>query len=122
MPDWSYRTVLRPLLFALPARTARDLSLATMGALGSAWPGRLLIDLLGHMRPPDGLAVTVAGLTFPSRMGIGCGLDPDLRATSALARFGCGFVEVGPIVAMRRSARRRRPRRAGRSRGGRGST
>jgi len=32
-------------------------------------------------------------------MGIGCGLDPELRATSALARFGCGFVEVGPIVA-----------------------
>ncbi|MFI4944197.1 MAG: hypothetical protein ACHP85_13080 [Burkholderiales bacterium] len=98
MPDWSYRTVLRPLLFALPARTARDVSLATMGVLGSAWPGRLLIDLLGHMRPADGLAVSVAGLTFPSRMGLGCGLDPGLRATSALARFGCGFVEVGPIV------------------------
>jgi dihydroorotate dehydrogenase len=99
MPDWSYRTVLRPMLFALPPRAARDLSLGTMGALGSAWPGRLLIDLLGHMRPADGLTVTVAGLTFPSRMGIGCGLDPALRATSALARFGCGFVEVGPILA-----------------------
>jgi dihydroorotate dehydrogenase len=98
MPDWSYRTTLRPLLFALPARTARDLALGTMGALGSAWPGRLLIDLLGHMRPPDGLGVRFAGLSFPSRMGIGCGLDPALRATSALARFGCGFVEVGPIV------------------------
>jgi dihydroorotate dehydrogenase len=98
MPDWSYRTVLRPMLFALPARTARDLSLATMGALGSVWPGRLLIDLLGHMRPADGLAVTVAGLLFPSRMGLGCGLDPGLRATGALARLGCGFVEVGPIV------------------------
>jgi dihydroorotate dehydrogenase len=98
MPDWSYRTVLRPMLFALPARTGRDLSLATMGALASVWPGRLLIDLLGHMRPPDGLGVTVAGLTFPSRMGIGCGLDPGLRATGALVRFGSGFVEVGPIV------------------------
>ena len=98
MPDWSYRTTLRPLLFALPARTARDLALTSMGVLGSAWPGRLLIDLLGHMRPADGLGVTVAGLCFPSRMGIGCGLDPALRATSALARFGCGFVEVGPIV------------------------
>ena len=98
MPDWSYRTVLRPVLFALPARTARDVSLATMGVLGSAWPGRLLIDLLGHMRPADGLAVSVGGLAFPSRMGLGCGLDPGLRATSALARFGCGFVEVGPIV------------------------
>ena len=25
-------------------------------------------------------------------MGLGCGLDPGLRATSALARFGCGFL------------------------------
>ncbi len=98
MPDWSYRTTLRPVLFALPARTARDLALITMGALGSTGPGRLLIDLLGHMRPPDGLGATLAGLSFPSRMGIGCGLNPALRATGALARFGCGFVEVGPIV------------------------
>ncbi len=98
MPDWSYRTALRPLLFALPPRTARDLSLAVMGALGSLSPGRLVIDLLGHMRPDDGLRVSLAGLTFPSRMGLGCGLDPHVRATSALARFGCGFVEVGPIA------------------------
>ena len=62
------------------------------GALGSVWPGRLTIDLLGHMRPADRLAVTVAGLDFPSRMGLGCGLDPGLRVISALARFGCGFL------------------------------
>ena len=55
MPDWSYRTVLRPALFALPPRAARDLSLGVMGALGRSWPGRLLIDFLGHMRAPDGL-------------------------------------------------------------------
>src|SRR5215218_5484780 len=104
MPDWSYRTVLRPLLFALPPRAARDLSLAVIGALGSIPPGRLVIDLLGHMRPSNRLAVTIAGLAFPSRMGIGCGLDPALRATSALARFGSGFVEVGPILAGPRGA------------------
>ena len=79
MPDWSYRTVLRPVLFALPPCPAsRDLALSVMGALGSAWPGRLLIDLLGHMRPPEGIGVTLAGLTFPSRMGPG--LRPPFRA------------------------------------------
>jgi hypothetical protein len=98
MPDWSYRTVLAPVLFALPPRASRDLALSVMGLLGRAWPGRLLIDLLGHMRPPDGIGVTLAGLPFRSRMGLGCALDPELRATGALARFGCGFVEVGPVV------------------------
>ncbi len=98
MPDWSYRTVLAPVLFALPPRASRDVALTIMGGLGRTWPGRLLIDLLGHMRPPDGIGVTLAGLAFPSRMGLGCALDPELRATSALARFGCGFVEVGPLV------------------------
>ena len=68
-----------------------------MGLLGRTWIGRTLIDLLGHMRAPDGVGVTLAGLAFPSRVGLGCHLDPALRATGALARFGCGFVEVGPI-------------------------
>ena len=31
MPDWSYRTVLRPLLFLFPPETARDLSLRMIG-------------------------------------------------------------------------------------------
>jgi dihydroorotate dehydrogenase len=103
MPDWSYRTVLRPALFALPARPARDLSLATVGFLGRTWAGRSLIDLLGHMRPPDGLRVVVAERTFPSPMGLGCGIDPALAATGALTRFGAGFIEVGPIGSRRRA-------------------
>jgi dihydroorotate dehydrogenase len=102
MPDWSYRTVLRPVLGALPSRVGRDLALGAMGVLGRAWAGRALIDLLGHMRAPEGLRVAVTGLTFPSPMGIGAGLDPELRATSALARFGAGFIEVGPVVPVAR--------------------
>jgi len=31
MPDWSYRTLLRPFLFRLPPVVARDLSLGVMG-------------------------------------------------------------------------------------------
>ena len=98
MPDWSYRTVLQPLLFALPPAAARDLALGAIGALGANAVGRALIDLLGHMRAPDGVRVTVAGIDFPSPAGIGCALDPAARATSGLARFGAGFVEVGPIA------------------------
>jgi hypothetical protein len=93
---------LRPALGLLPPRAARDLALGSMGLLGRAWAGRALIDFLGHMRAPDGLRLRLAGLDFPSPMGIGAGLDPHLRATGALARFGGGFVEVGPIVPLAR--------------------
>jgi dihydroorotate dehydrogenase len=98
MPDWSYRTVLRPLLFRLPPVVARDLTIGVTGGLGRSPVGRALIDLLGHMRPPEALRAQHLGLTFPSVVGLGCGLDPGARALRAFARFGFGFVEVGPVA------------------------
>ena len=98
MPDWSYRTVLRPALFALPARAGRDVALGVMGTLGRVWAGRALIDFLGHMRAPAALRTTRLGVAFPSRVGFSGCLDPGLRATEALGRFGVGFVEVGPFA------------------------
>src|SRR4029450_264339 len=98
MPDWSYRTVLRPFLFRLPVRGARALSLRVMGPLGRSAAGRALIDFLGHMRAPDALRCDAMGPALPSRVGLGCGLDPQAEATEAFARFGVGFVEVGPIT------------------------
>ena len=97
MPDWSYRTVLRPLLFSLPPRTARELALRVMGPLGRSGAGRALIDVLGHTRPPAALRTSVLGLELPTRIGMGCGVDPRLEATAAFARFGLGFIEAGPF-------------------------
>jgi dihydroorotate dehydrogenase len=98
MPDWSYQTVLKPLLFALPPRTARDLSLGLMGTLARLPLGSAVIDFMGHMRPPAGLRRRLLGLGFPSPVGLACGLDPEGRGTAALARFGVGFIEIGPIT------------------------
>src|SRR5207248_8665625 len=99
MPDWSYRTVFRPLLFRLPARTARDLALGVMGALARLPGGSLVIDFLGHMRPDERLARPLLGVKFPSPVGLGGDLDVNCAAPRALARFGVGFVEVGPVMA-----------------------
>ena len=66
MPDWSYGTVLRPLLFGLPPETARDVSLGTIGALGQSPLGRAVIDFLGHMRPDPRLGTDILGRTFPN--------------------------------------------------------
>jgi hypothetical protein len=53
---------------------------------------------MGHMSPDPRLAVAKSGLEFPTRVGLGCSLDPHLTATPALVEFGFGFLEVGPIV------------------------
>jgi dihydroorotate dehydrogenase len=98
MPDWSYRTLFRPALFRLPAVRARDLTLGFMGALARLPLGSRVIDLLGHMRPPAELARTVGGISFSCPIGLGTGIDDDAKALSAMARFGFGFLEVGPVT------------------------
>lgn len=97
MPDWFYRTVSRPLLFRLQPRAARAFALGFMGRLARLPLGPWVIDLLGHMRPDPRLAVSVAGVRFPSPVGLGPGLDPRGTALPAFARFGVGFLEVGPV-------------------------
>ncbi|MBI1901086.1 MAG: dihydroorotate dehydrogenase [Planctomycetia bacterium] len=98
MPDWSYRTVLKPLLFLLPAQAARGFALGAMGTLARLPLGGRVIDFLGHMRPADALRRELLGTTLASPVGLGCGLDVHAVALRALARFGFGFLEVGPVT------------------------
>ncbi|HLN65273.1 MAG TPA: hypothetical protein VK464_27445, partial [Symbiobacteriaceae bacterium] len=85
MPDWSYQTVFRPLLFRFGAPRARDLTLGTMGALSRLPLGPQLIELLGHMAPPPGLDVDLQGLRFPTPVGLDAGLDPNLLGLQPLS-------------------------------------
>lgn len=97
MPDWFYRTVSRPLLYRLPPRAARALALGFMGRLARLPLGGRVIDLLGHMRADPRLAVPLFKTRFPAPVGLGPGLDPQGVALPAFARFGVGFLSVGPI-------------------------
>ncbi len=99
MPDWFYRTVSRPALFRLPAATARDFALGFMGRLARLPLGPSIIDFLGHMRADPRLTATVGGVAFPTRVGLGSRLDVRATALPALARFGVGFLVVGPVTA-----------------------
>jgi dihydroorotate dehydrogenase len=98
MPDWFYQTVSRPLLFRLPAATARDLALGFMGKLARLPLGSAVIDFLGHMTPDARLRCEHHGVSFPSPVGLGPLLDSQAMALPALARFGFGFIEVGPVT------------------------
>ena len=103
MPDWSYRTVFQPLLFLFPAETGRDLALNAMGRLSRLPFGPTIIDLFGHMRPDSRLRQSEQGLTISGPVAIGHHVDPHGVATQALARFGVGLIEVGPIAEIGRA-------------------
>jgi dihydroorotate dehydrogenase len=106
MPDWFYRTVSKPILFSLPAPRARDIALGFMGTLSRLPFGPYLIDFLGHMRADPRLRQSFLDTTFPTAAGIGPSLDTHAVATHALARFGVGFIEVGPVTLDRHVAAR----------------
>lgn len=98
MPDWFYRTVTQPLFFRMPAVRARDFALGFMGGLARLPLGPAAIDFLGHMRADPRLRRSFLGIDFPTAVGLGPGLDGRAAALPALARFGFGFLEVGPVT------------------------
>jgi dihydroorotate dehydrogenase len=98
MPDWTYQTLFRPLLFRLSPPQARALTLGALRGLGAHRLGPQLIALMGHTRPAPILARTRLGLHFPTPVIVGAELAGNEAALAALARFGVGAVEVGPVA------------------------
>src|ERR1051326_2854152 len=98
MPDWSYHTLMRPLLFHMPAERGRDLMLWATATLENLPLGPAIIEAFGHMRPPPEIQRTALGITFASPVGLGAGIDGHAAALRGLARFGLGYLEVGPVT------------------------
>ena len=80
--------ILRPLAFALDAETAHRATIAALKAAPSRWPPRFA----------PSLATTVAGLVFPSPVGLAAGFDKDAEVAAAMLGLGFGFVEVGTLT------------------------
>ncbi|TFE23178.1 hypothetical protein [Cohnella luojiensis] len=98
MPDWSYQTLFRPLLFRLPSRAARGLTLNAMRRISRLPGGTLLIKTLGHMEPPPLLQGRIAGIPVPTPVGLSGIVDPQGTAHRAISQFGFGFIEIGPVT------------------------
>ena len=80
--------LIRPLAFAFDAETTHR---ATIQAL----------RLMPPHRPPDfpsSLRTRVAGLDFPTPIGLAAGFDKDAEVPEQMLSLGFGFVEVGTLT------------------------
>jgi dihydroorotate dehydrogenase len=81
---------LQSALFALDAEAAHRAAIAALrlwGAAGAPFGSG-----------SDGTGVTIAGLTFPNRIGLAAGLDKNAEAIPGLFALGFGSVEVGTLT------------------------
>ncbi|REE56433.1 dihydroorotate dehydrogenase [Paenibacillus taihuensis] len=99
MPDWSYQTLFRPLLFRLPGRIARSFTLGAIGTLSRLPLGSFVIRTLGHMEPAPLLRSKIGGVELATPVGLAGSADPAGTAHRAMAQFGFGFIELGPVMA-----------------------
>src|ERR1700722_19211553 len=88
-----YSKLIRPLAFRLDPETAHHLAVAAGSRLG--WAARAM-RAATHV-DDDRLAVDVAGLHFPTPIGLAAGFDKSGSAISALAGLGFGSIEIGSV-------------------------
>ena len=84
---------LRPIAFALDAEAAHRATVATLK----------LMPIRGAPDFADSLAIDVAGLRFPSPVGLAAGFDKDAEVPDAMLALGFGFVEVGTVTPLAQS-------------------
>ena len=80
--------LIRPLAFALDAETAHRATIAALGLL----PNRAL------PRFTPSLTSEIAGIAFPSPVGLAAGFDKDGEVPDAMLGLGFGFVEIGTVT------------------------
>ena len=91
-----YSSIVRPLLFRLPAETAHHFALSSLsGALGVE-AVRNAVEKR-YQRAPFG-KIKRFGLSFSNPVGLAAGFDKNGEAVDALSALGFGFVEVGTVT------------------------
>jgi dihydroorotate dehydrogenase len=82
----------RPFLFGLDPEKAHDLTMHQLARLQNT-PAQCLWS-----QPRVHDPVTLAGLRFPNRVGLGAGLDKNGRCIDGLGAMGFGHIEVGTVT------------------------
>jgi dihydroorotate dehydrogenase len=79
---------IRPFAFALDAEAAHRLTVRTLRLMPPHRPPAL----------PSSLRTRVAGIDFPSPVGLAAGFDKDAEVAEQMLSLGFGFVEVGTLT------------------------
>ena len=80
--------LLRPVAFGIDAETAHRATIAALKWMPPHQPARF----------SPSLRSTVAGIDFPSPIGLAAGFDKDAEVPEQMLSLGFGFVEVGTIT------------------------
>ena len=84
----NFYPLIRPLAFAFDAETAHRMTIRAL-------------KLVPPRRPPDfspSLKTRVAGIDFPTPIGLAAGFDKDAEVPEQILSLGFGFVEVGTLT------------------------
>ena len=102
LTDQIYRSVLRPLFFAMDAESAHHLAMGGLSAAARWGPALAVVRrLVGTATVPDPKLVrTVFGVRFPNPVGLAAGFDKNGLALAAWEALGFGFVEAGTVTAL----------------------
>ena len=98
MPDWTYRTIFKPILTRLPFEFARKQALGPLGFLSIVPGGNLIVRLFGHAEPSEAMQVEIGGVKLPSVCGLSQLLDPDGHAEHAWPLLGIGLIQTGRVT------------------------
>ena len=85
-----YRSLVRPLLFRLPAETAHELALHSLSLVPASLIAKRIDD--------PALTIKRFGLTFPNPIGLAAGFDKNGIALQPLAALGFGLIEAGTVT------------------------
>ena len=97
MPDYTYHSILKPILFRLRPELGRRITLRILEIQARTAVGRRVFRFFGHGLPDESLSVTVCGIKFPSPIGLGLGIDTHGVAIPVMQHLGFGFLTVGPV-------------------------
>jgi dihydroorotate dehydrogenase len=92
-----YKSLVRPLFFAMQPETAHDV-MRTLSRCANLSPISTMLRRCNVVNDPR-LAVTVAGLSFPNPIGLAAGLDKNAELLGLWSGLGFGHIELGTVTA-----------------------
>ncbi len=88
-------SLIRSLLFLLPAERAHYFTMNLLSRFAGFAPTAFIIKKLFQSK---GNPVTIAGVTFPNKVGLAAGFDKNAMYVDALALLGFGHIEIGTVT------------------------